>query len=408
MYHPPLSFELATLAVQLAAIAAQVHPFLLLRERFAASSDPASNNTWAAALLWLALPASLVLAGCSELLDWDQLLIGSARAPVALRLVGSAWVAGCVGAYFVILTLRTWRRYQARPQTTGVPGDAARLTPPALSRRRLVSNLTQVAVAAPFVMGGYGVFVGRKDLELREVDVPITGLAESLDGLRLTQISDLHCSSYLTPSDVRRVVHLVNETHPDLAFVTGDLITLPGDPLGDCIDVLSEIKAAAGVFGCMGNHESYALSETRAEDYGRATGLEFLRQRSEVLEFGKTRLNLCGVDYQRKAYPYLQGAERMVKPGSLNVLLTHNPDVFPVAAEMGYDLVLAGHTHGGQVTVEILEQWANAGHFFTPFVAGEYRLGKSMLYVNRGIGTVNLPMRIGATPEVTLLTLRRA
>ena len=237
--------------------------------------------------------------------------------------------------------------------------------------------------------------------------MPIPDLAEQLDGLRLAQISDLHCSSYLTPSDVKRVVNLVNDTRPDVAFVTGDLITLLGDPLGACIDVLSKIKAKAGVFGCMGNHESYTLCESRAEDYGRTVGLQFLRQRSEVLEFGTARLNLCGVDYQRKAYPYLLGAERMVEPNALNLLLSHNPDVFPVAAEIGYDLVLAGHMHGGQVTVEILKQWANAGHFFTSFVAGEYRLSSSLLYVNRGIGTVNLPLCIGATPEVTLLTLRR-
>ena len=87
--------------------------------------------------------------------------------------------------------------------------------------------------------------------------------------------------------------------------------------------------------------------------------------------------------------------------------MSHNPDVFPVAADLGYDLVVSGHTHGGQVTVEIVEQWANPGRFLTPFVAGEYRIRDSALYVSRGIGTVNLPMRIGALPEVTLLRLRR-
>jgi hypothetical protein len=90
------------------------------------------------------------------------------------------------------------------------------------------------------------------------------------------------------------------------------------------------------------------------------------------------------------------------------LLLSHNPDVFPRAAELGYDLVLGGHTHGGQVTVEIVEQWANPGRFFTPYVVGEYHIDNSALYVSRGIGTVNLPMRIGALPEVTLVRLKRA
>ena len=92
----------------------------------------------------------------------------------------------------------------------------------------------------------------------------------------------------------------------------------------------------------------------------------------------------------------------------MNLLLSHNPDVFPVAADLGYDLVVGGHTHGGQVTVEIVEQTLNVGRFFTPYVAGLYRKGASSLYVSRGIGTINLPMRLGARPEVALLRLRRA
>ena len=400
----PIALELATLAIQLVAIAAQVHLFLMLRHYLTVR-----NNRWAVVLLWVALPLSLALSGSSELLDWDEVLLGPSRAPVAWRLAGSWWGSGCLGAYAVVLVLRGWQRYRSGGLKTPNANNPEAITAaPDLARRHLVSNLARAAVAAPFVISGYGVFVGRKQLELREIEVPVSGLPGRLEGLRLTQVSDIHCGPYLTPSDLKGVVALVNETRPDLVFVTGDLITVPGDPLEDCIEVLSGLKADAGVYGCMGNHETYTLCEKKAADYGRSAGIEFLRQQSEVLEFGKARLNLCGVDYQRKAYPYLRGAESMVQPDSVNLLLSHNPDVFPVAAEMGYDLVLAGHTHGGQVTVEIVEQWANAGHFFTPFVAGEYRLGDSMLYVNRGIGTVNLPMRLGATPEVTLLTLRRA
>ena len=114
------------------------------------------------------------------------------------------------------------------------------------------------------------------------------------------------------------------------------------------------------------------------------------------------------MDYQRKRDPYLLGAESLLNPGAVNLLLSHNPDVFPVAAELGYDLVISGHTHGGQVTLEIVEQRVNAGHFFTPYVVGKYVRDRSNLYVSRGVGCVNLPMRIGAWPEITLLTLRSA
>ena len=154
--------------------------------------------------------------------------------------------------------------------------------------------------------------------------------------------------------------------------------------------------------------EAYAGSVAHCESYARDAGIRFLRQQSEILRFGDAKLNLCGVDYQSQRKPYLRNAGPLLSDDAFNLLLSHNPDVFPVAADLGYDFVVSGHTHGGQVTVEILEQWANPGHFFTPFVAGEYRLDRSALYVSRGIGTINLAMRIGALPEISLLTLRRA
>src|ERR1017187_4567140 len=91
-----------------------------------------------------------------------------------------------------------------------------------------------------------------------------------------------------------------------------------------------------------------------------------------------------------------------------NVLLQHNPDVFPAAARQGYNLLLAGHTHGGQVTVEILDQSINPARFFTPYVYGLYRKRNPAAYVTRGIGTIGIPARIGAPPEISLLRLRKA
>jgi predicted MPP superfamily phosphohydrolase len=128
------------------------------------------------------------------------------------------------------------------------------------------------------------------------------------------------------------------------------------------------------------------------------------------LRFGAAVVNLAGVDYQRKSEKdrYLQGADRLIVPGATNILLSHNPDVFPVAANQGYNCLLAGHTHGGQVTVEILEQSINPARFFTPYVYGLYRSGSAAAYVTRGVGTIGIPVRIGAPPEIVLLRLRKA
>jgi predicted MPP superfamily phosphohydrolase len=101
------------------------------------------------------------------------------------------------------------------------------------------------------------------------------------------------------------------------------------------------------------------------------------------------------------------GAEKLVMPGAFNVLLSHNPDVFPVAAKQGYPLTIAGHTHGGQIRVEILNMDLNPGLYYTHFVDGLYRRGPASIFVSRGIGTIAVPARIGAPPEVALLRLCR-
>jgi predicted MPP superfamily phosphohydrolase len=94
-----------------------------------------------------------------------------------------------------------------------------------------------------------------------------------------------------------------------------------------------------------------------------------------------------------------------VLPGATNSLLSHNPDVFPVAAAKGFDLTIAGHTHGGQINVEILNRDVNIARFFTPYVYGLYRKDRAAAFVTRGIGTIGIPSRLGAPPEVALLRL---
>ena len=276
------------------------------------------------------------------------------------------------------------------------------------SRRRLLNATGGALLAAPFAVVGYGALIERLDFQVREVEIPVPNLPDGLDGLRLLHLSDIHLSAFLSEKELARVIDSANQLRPHLALVTGDLITAGGDPLEACLRQLARLRADAGILGCMGNHEDYAMVENLTEREGARLGIPFLRGRAQALRFGGAVLNVAGVDYQRSGRNYLPGAERLVLPGAYNVLLSHNPDVFPVAVEKGYDLTLAGHTHGGQVTVEILHQPINAARFFTPFVYGLYRRGAAAEYVTRGIGTIGIPARIGAPPEIALLRLRKA
>ncbi len=275
------------------------------------------------------------------------------------------------------------------------------------ARRNFIGAAHMALFGAPVAAFGYGVFVERFGLKLREVTIPVPGLAPDLDGLRLVQLTDIHLSPFLSIDELDRAIAMANETRAHVALVTGDLISTESDPVDLCLDHLTRLRADAGIFGCMGNHEIYASCEAHVAQRGARLGMRFLRQAAEPLKFGNAVMNLAGVDYQHMRTPYLVNAEKLIVPGAFNVLMSHNPDVFPVAVDQGWQFTLAGHTHGGQVRVEILRQDMNIARFFTPYVDGIYRRGPASIFVSRGIGTIGVPVRLGAPPEVALIRLCR-
>jgi len=306
------------------------------------------------------------------------------------------------------------------------------------SRRYFFQAAGVIAGAVPFVSAAYGFASERFRYKVREVEIPIAHLPSALEGLRITQLSDIHIGSYMPVAQVRRAVGMANELRGDLAVVTGDFLTGRSDPLEDCIAELSNLRAPLGVWGCNGNHEIYARAEARTVELFQQFGMKLLRQENSELRWNGGAFNLIGVDYQRQRdlegnrAPMLAGLEPLVRRDVPNVLLSHNPNTFPRAAELGIELSLAGHTHGGQVRVEILDHRWNPAEFLTPYVAGLYSrplfapsdssdakapgfhpgLGLqppvSQIYVNRGLGTIGAPVRLGVPPEITLITLRRA
>jgi predicted MPP superfamily phosphohydrolase len=372
-----------------------------LRRQFLAAAGRRLSARAARVTRW-AVSIFYVLMAVAFLLGFSFL---ASRLASRFKLPASpAQIAGAVAEIWLFGTTAGYLAYRA------VRFIAERFWGPAFdpSRRRLLNATGGALLAAPFAMVGYGALIERRDFRVREVDIPVPNLPGGLDGLRLLHLSDIHLSAFLSERDLSRVIDTANELRPHLALVTGDLITATGDPLLACLRQIARLRADAGILGCMGNHEVYAMVEDFTEREAARLGIPFLRGRAQPLRFGGAVLNVAGVDYQRFGQDYLPDAERLVLPGAYNILLSHNPDVFPVAVEKGYDLTLAGHTHGGQVTVEILHQPINAACFFTPFVYGLYRQGAAAQYVTRGIGTIGIPARIGAPPEIALLRLRKA
>lgn len=225
---------------------------------------------------------------------------------------------------------------------------------------------------------------------------------------------------------------MANALQADLAVLTGDLISHGRDPLEDCIAELSQLQAPLGTWGCNGNHERAAGVEAQTQVLFERYGMRLLRQQCAEVSWRGGTFNLIGVDDQRdrpragEYSPMLRGIEALVRKDIPNILLSHNPNSFDRAAELGIELSLAGHTHGGQVRLALGgRQWSPA-RFITPFVAGLYRLPvrpeahtagpevtlhhpkSAFLYVNSGLGTFGLPVRLGVPPEITMLTLRAA
>lgn len=271
-------------------------------------------------------------------------------------------------------------------------------------RRRMLA-LSLPAAVAPLGGAGFGIVLARYGLSVAEQDIVIPGLPRDLDGLRIVQLSDIHYGPFFGSAELRRAVDMANETRAHIAVLTGDLITRAGDDLAGCLELLKRLRADAGVYGCHGNHEKYARVAEAASHIALRHGITILQSSRAALQFGSARLNLAGVDYYGTGTRTLPFFAPLVDRSAWNILLQHNPAHFPDAARAGFDLMLAGHTHGGQVNLPVLRENINVTRAFTQYVRGAYELGASRLYVSCGLGTVGVPVRLGAPPEVSLIRL---
>ncbi|MBV8068650.1 MAG: metallophosphoesterase [Acidobacteriaceae bacterium] len=314
--------------------------------------------------------------------------------------------AGVALASFELVRSNKKRAGPGQAQTHAKTGETLNVA----RRQFLQTAVAPVSTAAmcmlPAAVLGFGV-ITRKDFHINEVDLSFPELPNELHGLRLLQLSDIHMGVFYTAGDLARVVDASNSLRPDIAFVTGDLITTHHDPLDLCLSGLARLRASSGIWGCLGNHEKYSNVEAYTQARARELGIRFLRNEATTLSFGAGRLNLVGVDYERSG-PYLERVAGLVDLSSFNLLLAHTPEVFPEAAEKGFDLSLSGHTHGGQVNLELMGTNLNIAEVHTPYTKGLYTLPTSMIYVNSGLGTIGAPIRIGAPPEITLIRLWRA
>ena len=313
------------------------------------------------------------------------------------------WIASSMVAFLVAILL--WPVRRAAGLVLASPG-----------RRQFLERASTAVVAAPFVAGAYGLFYGRLNLQTTVKRIRLARLPKAFEGFRIVQLSDVHIGPFMTENEIRRYVGIANALKPDLVALTGDFVTWDPSTQQAVVNALAGLRAVYGVFGCLGNHEAWSNTEASITALFARARIRILRQARAPVAVHGEQLNLIGVDYATRHHApvpgqehvvrrYLEGVESLVAPDTVNILMSHNPDTFDRAAELGIDLSLAGHTHGGQVALEFISQELAPSRLVTPYVAGWFEKPGGQLYVNRGIGTIGVPMRVGAPPEITAFEL---
>jgi predicted MPP superfamily phosphohydrolase len=330
------------------------------------------------------------------------------------------WIFSSTVAFLVVILI-----WMVRLLATGLTA-ATRLVKrspaspelPSPARRQFLESAATATAAVPFVAGAYGLLWGRLNLEVTRQPIRLARLPRAFHGFRIAQLSDIHVGPFMSEDEIRKYVKIGNSLKADMVALTGDFVTWDAATVQAVVSALSGLKAPFGVYGCLGNHDAWADAEDSISELFRDCGIDILRQANVPIQSGGDSFNLMGIDFANSrsmsageghmSSLRLEGIEKLMTPGATNILLSHNPETFPRAAELGIDLSLAGHTHGGQLALEFISPELAPTRIVTPYVAGWFERPGGQLYVNRGIGTIGAPMRVGAPPEITVYELVRA
>jgi predicted MPP superfamily phosphohydrolase len=322
----------------------------------------------------------------------------------------ATWAVGSMGCAVVLLTYnvigRFTRMLSRRPRGLD------------LARRRFLKNGASAVAAAPFAFSGYGTLVGRRRFEIEHFELPIAGLSGALSEFTVVQLTDIHVGPFMPPEELAAYVDAVNRLKPDLIALTGDFVASSPTEAAPCAETLAALKARYGIYACLGNHDAYAGIEEDLSRMFAEKGIRMLRNDAASHRIHDTTLNVLGIDDLRAGEPDLPRAlDAAAKDtGEVRLLLSHRPEIFPVAAQNGVEVVLSGHYHGGQVKLGPESANLSVARFLTPYVEGLYHLSRrstggakdSVLFVGRGVGITGVPIRINCPPQIAHLTLKKA
>ncbi len=300
-----------------------------------------------------------------------------------------------------------------------------------IRRWRFATASGWVLGVAFFLMMTGGMIFGIYDFKVRNVEIALADLPESFDGMTIAQVSDIHLGSWPDRAEFQRAVEMTNALHADVLFVTGDIANFWAEDVLGYEDILKQLKAPAGIFAIMGNHDygdylHWKDSASKAADLSELyrlyerLGWKLLLNDHAILKRGNDSIAIVGVEnwgsykrFQRRAD--LGKAVKGIENISVQLLLSHDPSywdghIFKKHPEI--DVTFSGHTHGFQFGIEtgrilwspmqrMYREWAGLYEKMTDAGKPQY------IYVNRGLGTIGFPGRVGILPEITKFTLKK-
>jgi predicted MPP superfamily phosphohydrolase len=288
---------------------------------------------------------------------------------------------------------------------------------------RLMTNSGLILSAIVFLTVASGTLIGRFNFKTGNITVKIKGLKQDLNGLKIVLISDLHLVSFYHHQNLLQdVMKKINEVNPDIVVNTGDFITV-GWRESDRLDtILNKAKGKYGNFAVMGNHDfgTYDPFFTEADKgnnvllmnkFIASSGYKLLNDEFTMVNIGDSRIAMIGVKtkgtFPKIIHGDLNKATSGIYNADLKILLAHDPNQWDkeVKGKTDINITLSGHTHGMQVGILTKALKWSPAHYFYPRWNGLYKEGEQYLVVNRGLGVLGIPFRIGMPPEITVITI---
>jgi uncharacterized protein len=294
-----------------------------------------------------------------------------------------------------------------------------------LTRSGFIIKAGLIIGSIPFFSLIYGMVFNPYNYKIRKMKLVLDDLPGSFDGFRIVQISDIHTGSFLSTEPLTRAVSLINEQKADVVFFTGDLVNYNHFEALNYIEVLKKIEAKHGVFSTFGNHDygDYYKWNNPAEKQNDIQELKKIHSRigwkllwdeNHDIEKDGERITVIGVQncsaHGFSNYGSLEKATANINYSPVNILLSHDPSHWRKEVISKYpriNLTLSGHTHGMQFGVEIPGfKWSPVQYVYKEW-AGMYHEKNQYLYVNRGLGFIGYPGRVGIMPEITVIELKK-